>query len=123
RLLSKRPVLLILVGSDLAMMEALNSHGRAFFQRGTEMVVPALSPAETGEIVRASSAADAFDAFLITGGLPLVCADWPKGRTMWRYLKDALAEPTSAIIVSAERALAAEFPGEAQARIVINQIG
>ena len=38
RLLSRKPVLLILIGSDLAMMEALNSHDRAFFQRGTEMV-------------------------------------------------------------------------------------
>jgi AAA+ ATPase superfamily predicted ATPase len=70
RLLSRKPVLLILVGSDLAMMEALNTHGRAFFQRGTEMVVPPMSPKETAEIVGIGSAADAFDAYLLTGGLP-----------------------------------------------------
>ena len=35
RVLSKKPILLILVGSDLAAMEALNDYDRAF-QRGTE---------------------------------------------------------------------------------------
>ncbi len=123
RLLSKKPVLLILVGSDLAMMEALNTHGRAFFQRGAELVVPPLSPVEAGTIVGATHAADFFDAYLLTGGLPLICAEWPSGMTMWAYLGDALAEPTSALIVSAERALAAEFPDEAQARVVLGQIG
>lgn len=40
--LSHRQVLLIGVGSDLAMMEALNAYGRPFHQRASEMVVPAL---------------------------------------------------------------------------------
>lgn len=123
RLLSKKPILLIIIGSDLAMMEALNTHGRAFFQRGTEMVIPPLSPAETAEIVGSATAADAFDAYLITGGLPLICADWPAEMTMWDYLTEALAEPTSALIVSAERVLVAEFPDEAKARAVLGQIG
>lgn len=123
RLLSKKPVLLIVVGSDLAMMEALNTHGRAFFQRGTEMVLPPLSPVETADVVGAADAADAFDAYLLTGGLPLVCEAWPRGATMWEFLEDALAEPTSPVIVSAERALAGEFPHEAQARVVLGQIG
>ncbi|MEI6624102.1 MAG: DUF234 domain-containing protein [Actinomycetes bacterium] len=123
RLLSKKPILLVLVGSDLAMMESLNTHGRAFFQRGTEMVVPPLSPTETADIVGVPDAADAFDAFLITGGFPLVCDEWPTGEPMWDYLQEALAEPTSALIVSAERALAAEFPDQAQARAVLTQIG
>ncbi|MGD9704739.1 MAG: ATP-binding protein [Acidimicrobiia bacterium] len=123
RLLSKKPVLLVIIGSDLAMMEALNTHGHAFFQRGTEMVVPPLSPPETGTIVGTDGASEAFDAYLITGGLPLICDEWTTGVTMWAYLEDALFEPTSALIVSAERALAAEFPEEAQARLVLGQIG
>ena len=40
RELSRRPVLLLCIGSDLAMMEALNSYGRPFHQRATEMVIP-----------------------------------------------------------------------------------
>lgn len=122
RLLSKTPVLLIIVGSDLAMMEALNTHGRAFFQRGTEMVVHPLSPAETGTITGVIDAAAAFDAYLLTGGLPLICNEWPRGAGLWEYAEDALATPTSALIVSAERALAAEFPEESQARAVLGRI-
>ncbi len=123
RLLSKREVLLVLVGSDLAMMEALNTYGRPFHGRGLEMVVSALSPAETEQIVGSPTAADAFDAYLITGGLPLVCEDWRRGTTMWTYLKRALSNPTSPLIVSGERMLASEFPTEVQARDVLRRIG
>jgi hypothetical protein len=77
RSLSKKPVLLILVGSDLAMMEELNTHGRAFYQRGTEMVVPPLSPVENATIVGMEDPDTAFDTYLVTGGLPLICQEWP----------------------------------------------
>lgn len=123
RLLSRKPVLLLLIGSDISLMELLDTHGRAFHQRGRAMVVPPLSPRETGEIVTAPSAADAFDAHLVTGGLPLVCAEWPAGATIWEYLAQAVADPTSALVVSAERVVNAEFPTEAQARAVLSQIG
>lgn len=123
RLLSKKPVLLVLIGSDLTAMEALGAHSRPFYQRGTEMVVGALSPVETAEIVGSPTAADAFDAYLVTGGLPLICDGWPARLTMWEFLEGALSEPTSPLIVSAERVLAAEFPAEAQARSVLTQIG
>jgi uncharacterized protein len=123
RLLSRRRVLLVLVGSDLAMMEALTTHGRPFHQRGNEMVISALSPAESGEMVGAKSAADCFNAHLVTGGMPLICREWPRGASMWKYLNEALHDPTSALIVSAERVLAAEFPAEVLARDVLSQIG
>ena len=89
RILSRKPVLVLLIGSDIATMEALNTHGRALFQRGTEMAVPPLSPAETGEIVGAADAGDAFDAYLVTGGLPLICGEWPHGEPLWSYLAGA----------------------------------
>lgn len=123
RALSRKPVLLLLVGSDLAVMEALNTHGRAFFQRGTEFVVRPLSPAETGAIVGAPSAADAFDAHLVTGGLPLVCRDWTAGASLWDFLAQSLSDETSALVVSAQRTLAAEFPESANARRVLITIG
>lgn len=122
RELSRRHVLLLGIGSDLAMMEALNAYGRPFHQRATEMVVPPLSPVEVGAMLKLG-AADAFDAFLVTGGLPLICDEWTEGLTLWAYLAAALNEPTSALLVSAERALAAEFPAEAQARTVLSAIG
>ena len=122
RSLSRLPVLLVLIGSDLAMMEALNTYGRPFYQRGTEMTVPPLNPAEVAAMLGAPPA-EAIDAFLVTGGLPLILDEWHSGASLWQYLEAALTRPTSALIVSGERALAAEFPAEAQARTVLGAIG
>ncbi|TQF03619.1 ATP-binding protein [Kitasatospora acidiphila] len=119
---SKRQVLLIGIGSDLAMMEALNEYGRPFHQRAGEMVVAPLDPAAVGRILRLP-AQDAFDAYLVSGGLPLVLEEWPTGATVFDYLEHALRDPVSALLVSAERSLAAEFPVEAQARQVLSAIG
>jgi uncharacterized protein len=122
RELSRRPVLLVCIGSDLAMMEALNEYGRPFHQRATEMVVPPLNPAEVATMLDLAPA-DAFDAYLVTGGLPLILDEWPRGASPAGYLQEAVTDPTSALLVSAERALAAEFPVEAQARNVLAAIG
>lgn len=122
RVLSRRPVLLIGVGSDIAMMEALNAYGRPFHQRAREMVVPPLNPLEVGAMLDLG-AADAFDAFLVTGGLPLICDEWAAGMTMWQYLEESLSYPTSALLVSGERVLAAEFPAPSQARLVLSTVG
>jgi uncharacterized protein len=122
RTLSRLPVLLVLIGSDLAMMEALNTYGRPFYQRGTEMVVPPLNPAEVAAVLDIPPA-DAIDAYLVTGGLPLILDEWPQGASLRAYLEFAVNRPTSALIVSGERALAAEFPAEAQARTVLSAIG
>lgn len=122
RELSRLPVLLLCIGSDLAMMEALNGYGRPFHQRGTELVVPPLSPAEVRAML-GCSAADAFDSYLVTGGLPLILDEWPAGASVAGYLATAVADPTSALLVSAERMLAAELPVQAQARLVLGAIG
>lgn len=122
RLLSRKPVLLLLVGSDLSMMEALNSYDRPFHQRGREMVVGPLNPADLAEMLGLSPAA-AFDATLITGGLPLICEEWRPGADAWEFLKESLSNPISALLVSAERSLAAEFPPRAMSREVLRAIG
>ena len=122
RWLGRRPVLLVLVGSDLSMMEALDSYDRPFHQRGLPMVLDPLNPAEVGRMT-GLAAPEAFDAYLVTGGLPLVCRDWPAGVRPRDVLAEALASPTSPMVVSAERILAAEFPVEAQARAVLTAIG
>lgn len=122
RTLSKLPVLLILIGSDVAMMERLNTYGRPFYQRGTELVVPPLSPADVAAMLDLP-AADAFDAFLVTGGLPLILEEWPRGAGLWDYLDHALRSPTSALLVSGERVLSAEFPAAAQPQKVLQAIG
>lgn len=120
--LSRRRILLVGVGSDLSMMEALNEYGRPFHQRAVEMVVPPLNPREVGALLHLG-AAESFDAYLMTGGLPLICSEWPEDAGISDYLQAALADPTSALLVSAERSLAAEFPADAQARRVLAAIG
>jgi AAA+ ATPase superfamily predicted ATPase len=122
RELSRQRVLLIGIGSDLSMMESLNDYGRPFHQRASEMVVPPLTPAEVGSML-GLTAADAFDAFLVTGGLPLICSQWASGAAQWDYLSNAVGDPTSALLVSGERSLAAEFPADIQARTVLGAVG
>jgi AAA+ ATPase superfamily predicted ATPase len=122
RELSRKPVLLVCIGSDLAMMEALNSYGRPFHQRATELVIGPLSPADAAEML-GLPAADALDAYLVSGGLPLILDEWPTGVTALDYVADAVTDPLSALLVSGERALAAEFPADSQARLVLGAIG
>jgi AAA+ ATPase superfamily predicted ATPase len=119
---SRKPVLLLCVGSDLAMMERLNDYDRPFHQRGTEMVLPPLNPADVADMLDLEPA-DAFDAFLVSGGLPLALEEWPPGGSVFDYLAEAVTDPTSALIVSGERSLAAEFPTDAQARLVLSAVG
>lgn len=123
RELSKHRVLLIGIGSDLAMMEALNEHGRPFYHRATEMVIPPLNPAEVGQMLNID-AADVFDAYLVTGGLPLICKEWQlAGLTFWDYLEQHISDETSALNVSGNFSLNAEFPSDALAREVLTTIG
>lgn len=122
RFLERKPVLLVLIGSDLSMMEALNSYERPFHERGREMVIGPLNPAEIGSMLGLAPAA-ALDATLLTGGLPLICGDWPAGAELGAFLGAAVSNPISSLIVSAERSLAAEFPEAVQARTVLRAIG
>ncbi|HEX4705399.1 MAG TPA: DUF234 domain-containing protein [Pseudonocardiaceae bacterium] len=122
RYLSRKPVLLVLIGSDLSMMEALDSYQRPFHQRGREMVIGPLNPLDLATMLQLS-ADNAFDAALVTGGLPLICTDWQPGQRLWTFLDRSLNNPTSPLLVSAERSLAAEFPEHAQASTVLSAIG
>lgn len=122
RELARRPVLLIGIGSDLAMMETLNHYGHPFHQRATEMVVTSLTPADVAELTRLPPA-EAIDAYLVSGGLPLVLDEWQPGQSVRDFLAAAVPDPTSALLVSGERALAAEFPGPANARAALGAVG
>src|SRR5262249_21404666 len=120
--LARKPVLLVLIGSDLAMMERLDDYRRPFHQRGTVMVLPPLSPAEVGTML-GLPAAEAIDAYLVTGGPPLICPEWLPRQPLEDFRGAALADPPSAMLASGDRSLAAESPASVQARTVLAAIG
>jgi AAA+ ATPase superfamily predicted ATPase len=122
RVLQRIPILLILVGSDISMMAALTEYGRPLYGRARELVVAAFTPLETAAMLDLDRAA-ALDAYLVVGGFPLVVQAWRRGHTLWQFLARELADPTSPLIVTGERIVAAEFPREAQARDVLGVIG
>jgi AAA+ ATPase superfamily predicted ATPase len=122
RTLQRQPVMLVLIGSDVATMEALSEHGRPLYDRPRELVVHPLTPADVAEML-ALGPADAFDAYATIGGFPELAIAWGRGRTRTAFLTEALQDPTSPLIVSAERALRAELPTQAHARTVLSTIG
>ncbi|GAA3135839.1 hypothetical protein GCM10010466_28260 [Planomonospora alba] len=122
RELSRRPALLVLIGSDLAVMEAVNQRGRPFYMRATDMLLHPLSPADVADAL-GLPAAEAVDARLVSGGLPLICREWTPGLAVPEYLRRALSHPASPLVVAGERILAAEAPAGTQARTVLAAVG
>lgn len=122
RELQKRPVVLVLVGSDVAMMERLTTYGFPLYQRPTrQFVVDPLSPLEVSRIT-GRTGADALDAYLVTGGFPQIVRLWASG-SLESFLRRELADPSSEFVRSAERILDGELPVAVQARTVLSVIG
>jgi len=86
------------------------------------MVVKPLTPSMIGEMLDLPPA-EALDAYTIIGGFPVLALEWGRGRSREDYLADALTDPSSFLVVSAEKTLAAELPVDAQARAVLSAIG
>ncbi|MFE9421521.1 ATP-binding protein [Kitasatospora sp. NPDC006697] len=122
RLLSTRPVLLLLLGSDLHMMERLTSYDRPFYGRADNLTLGPLNPAETGAALGLEPA-DAIDAHLVCGGLPGILRAWPHGTPALRFLEQECADPASPVFSVPESTLLAEFPAPDQARRVLEAVG
>ena len=123
RELRRRPVLLVCIGSDARMMRSLTQHPAELFGRPTrEMAVHPFSPRDLAALSHLD-AIGAFDRYLIVGGLPMIARSWPDRSTRRHYLERALADSSSPLVVDGMRILDAEFPGELQARSVLEAIG
>jgi uncharacterized protein len=122
RQLAGKPVLLLLLGSDLAMMERLTQHDQPYFARGTEIILEPLTPRDVAAMTRLN-AFEAFDAYLISGGLPLIIQEWEPGTSPQDFLEFSLSRSSSALVVSGERILNAEFSADVRAREVLTAIG
>jgi hypothetical protein len=122
RQFAARPVLLLLLGSDIHMMERLTSYERPFFGRADNMVLGPLNPAETGDALDLAPA-DAVDAHLITGGLPGIIRRWPPATPALNFLESECVDPASPVFSVPESTLMAEFATPDQARRVIEAVG
>lgn len=107
RHLSRKPVLLLLLGSDLSAMEQLDSPEAPFHGRALEMVLHPLSPSVVATMT-GTEGADAFDAYLMTGGQPLVAQEWEKGMSAEDFLAESYSRATSALLVTGSRVLEGE---------------
>ena len=122
RTLEQMPVVLVLIGSDLAMMERITVYGAPLYQRPTrELLVPPLSPLEVARLT-GRTGADALDAYLVTGGFPKIVRLW-SGGNLGAFLKASLADPGSELVRSAARILDAELPANVNARSILSVIG
>ena len=122
RLLSRRAVLLLLLGSDLHMMERLTAYDRPFFGRADNLLLGPLNPAEVGNAL-SLQAADAVDAYLLSGGLPGILRAWPDSVPALEFAKRECADPASPLFGVPEAALLAEFPAPDVTRRVIEAVG
>ncbi len=122
RHLSTVPVLVVALGSDLAMMELLGEYGRPLYGRLREMVLDPLSVRETGHML-GLDAPSAFDAQLVTGGFPRLAQEWADAPSAMAFVRRQVADATAPLVVLGERAMHAEFPATLQARDVLRAIG
>jgi uncharacterized protein len=122
RLLSRRRVLLLLLGRDLHMMERLTAYDRPFFGRADNLLLGPLNPAEVSDAL-SLRAADAIDAYLLSGGLPGILRAWPDGVPALEFAERECADPASALFGVPEAALFAEFPAPDVTRRVIEAVG
>ena len=120
--LSAKPILLILVGSDLSVMDALTSYGRPFFGRAPKMT---LSPLHLGDVAAMTGlgAVDAIDALLLTGGFPEITQSWSPGMTRRDFLRESLSSPLTPFLTAGELTIASEFPGTTSTYAVLRAVG
>jgi hypothetical protein len=122
RLLSGRPVLLLLLGSDLHKMERLTAYDRPFFGRADNLLLGPLNPAEVGDAL-GLPAEEAIDSYLMSGGLPGILRAWPPGTPALEFAQRECADPASPLFGVPEVTLLADFPGPDVTRRVIEAVG
>lgn len=122
RTLSKQPILLILVGSDQAMMEMMVAPKQPLHQRPSrELSVPPLDPAEAAAL-SGLGGADAIDSYLVTGGYPKIVRA-KMGRSLEDFLEDQFADDGTPLVTTGRLILNGEFGASAQARTILSVIG
>lgn len=122
RRLEHSPVLWVLIGSDVAMMERLTDHDRPLYGRAQTQVIKPFDPAECAALT-GWSPLDAFDAYLVTGGYPRLILDAARWPGPAQFVADQLTDENNDLVVIGQSSLDAEFPESDKARQVLAAIG
>ena len=122
RVLSRKPVLLLLLGSDVHMMERIGSYDRPFYGRADNMKLGPLNPAQTSDAL-GLNAAEAIDAHLISGGLPGILHKWPHGMPPAEFVRMACEDSGSPLFSVPDYSLMAEFSSPDQAKSAVQAVG
>ncbi|WP_328327330.1 MULTISPECIES: ATP-binding protein [unclassified Streptomyces] len=124
RQLEHAPVLFVLIGSDVTMMERLTEHDRPLYGRAKNQTISPFNPAECAEALGPDTdPMAAFDAALVTGGYPRLVADRARVASTATFVHEQLGDENSDLAVMGQRSLDAEFPDAQQARRVLSAIG
>ncbi|MGW2180160.1 ATP-binding protein [Streptomyces sp. NPDC001732] len=124
RQLENTPVLFVLIGSDVGMMERLTEHDRPLHGRARNLTVAPFDPAECAEALGSEGDPPAaFDTALITGGYPRLVLDRARARSTRAFVHEQLGDENSDLAVMGQRSLDAEFPDAQQARRVLSAMG
>lgn len=115
-------ILLVVVGSDLAMMEALTTYGRPLYQRAIPKQVEPLNPAEVADLL-AVDATEALDTYLMTGGFPKVVAARAEHASRTAFLTAATSDEAHPLVFTGAQTLDSEFPPQHSPRAVLESIG
>jgi uncharacterized protein len=115
-------IMLVVVGSDLAMMEALTTYGRPLYQRAIPKLVEPLNPAEVADLL-AVDATEALDTYLMTGGFPKVVAARSEHANRKAFLAAATADEAHPLVFTGAQTLDAEFPPQHSPRAVLEAFG
>jgi uncharacterized protein len=123
--LGRHPVLMLLIGSDEAMMDRLFEHDRPLFGRlDDQLVVRPFNPAETAVALGSGVTAQAvFDAQLVTGGFPELIAHAKRFGSAPAMVENSLSRPHTLLADVAQLNLAGELSDSASARLVLDAIG
>lgn len=121
----RHPVLMLLIGSDEAMMDRLFEHDRPLFGRlDDQLVVRSFNPAETARALGGGrDARDVFDAQLVTGGFPELIAHVKRFDSATAMVENSLSRPHTLLADIAQLNLAGELSDSASARLVLDAIG
>ncbi|WP_166355994.1 ATP-binding protein [Phytoactinopolyspora limicola] len=119
--MAAKPVLLLLVGSDLLRAGEQRRPGQRLRQNARQLAVDPLSPADVQDMT-GLTASEALEARLVTGGMPLLCREWRPGRKLTSFLRSGLVNPATPLVSSGQTLMGVDVPDEAHGRIMLPAI-